>query len=51
VVAADGRRLGYGEIVAGQMLHVDAAVQSKLKDPRAHSVMGKPVPGSTSRAR
>jgi CO/xanthine dehydrogenase Mo-binding subunit len=44
VVADDGRRLGYGEIVAGQMLHVNAETRPKLKDRASHMVMGKPVP-------
>jgi nicotinate dehydrogenase subunit B len=33
VIAPDGQRLGYGDLVAGDMLHVQAQPQSKLKDP------------------
>ena len=42
-VADDGRRLGYGELVAGQLLHVNAQPQSKLKDRATRTLMGKPV--------
>jgi nicotinate dehydrogenase subunit B len=44
VIAPDGRRLGYGELVAGDMLHVKAQAISKLKDPATFKVMGQPVP-------
>ncbi len=44
VIASDGRRLGYGELVAGDMLHVQAQPKSKLKDPATFKVMGQPVP-------
>jgi CO/xanthine dehydrogenase Mo-binding subunit len=44
VVAPDGRRLGYGDLVAGDMLHVAAQVKSNLKDPATYKVMGQPVP-------
>ena len=45
VVANDGRRLRYGELVAGDVLHVEAQPQSKLKDPtQLHGRSGKPVP-------
>jgi nicotinate dehydrogenase subunit B len=43
VVADDGRRVGYGELVAGQSLHVNAQARSKLKDPGTHTVMGKSI--------
>ena len=33
VVAPDGRSLGYGELVSGELLHVEAQPQSKLKQP------------------
>src|SRR5580698_6941861 len=33
VIAPDGQRLSYGELVAGDMLHVDAEPKSRLKDP------------------
>ena len=43
VMAPDGRRLGYGELVAGDQLHVQAQPTSKLKDPATFKVMGQPV--------
>ena len=43
VVAPDGQRLGYGELVAGNMLHVQAQPKSPLKDPASYKVMGQPV--------
>ncbi|HXB78074.1 MAG TPA: molybdopterin cofactor-binding domain-containing protein [Bradyrhizobium sp.] len=44
VVTADGQRLGYGDLVAGDMLHVQAQAKSKLKDPATYRVMGQAVP-------
>ncbi|WP_213772150.1 molybdopterin cofactor-binding domain-containing protein [Bradyrhizobium sp. dw_78] len=44
VIAPDGRRLGYGDLVAGDMLHVQAQPTSKLKDPASFGIMGQPVP-------
>jgi nicotinate dehydrogenase subunit B len=44
VIAPDGRKLGYGELVAGDMLHVQAQAKSKLKDPATYSIMGQPIP-------
>jgi nicotinate dehydrogenase subunit B len=41
VVAPDGRRLSYGELVADGMLHVEAQPVSVLKDPAAFTVMGQ----------
>jgi nicotinate dehydrogenase subunit B len=43
VISPDGRRLGYGELVATDMLHVQAQATSKLKDPATYGVMGQPV--------
>ncbi len=44
VIAPDGRRFGYGDLVAADMLHVQAQPTSKLKDPATFKVMGEPVP-------
>src|SRR3984957_10618076 len=44
VIAPDGRRLGYGDLVAADMLHVQAQPTSKLKDPATFKIMGQPVP-------
>jgi CO/xanthine dehydrogenase Mo-binding subunit len=44
VVAPDGRRLRYGDLVGADMLHVQAQPKSKLKDPSTFKVMGQPIP-------
>jgi nicotinate dehydrogenase subunit B len=43
VVAPDGQRFRYGDLVAGDMLHVQAQATSKLKDPANFKVMGQPL--------
>jgi CO/xanthine dehydrogenase Mo-binding subunit len=44
VIAPDGRRFGYGDLVAGDRLHVQAQPKSQLRDPATFKVMGQPVP-------
>ncbi len=44
VIAKDGRRLSYGDLVADNMLHVQAQPTSKLKDPTTFTLVGKSVP-------
>jgi nicotinate dehydrogenase subunit B len=44
VIAPDGRRFAYRDLVADQMLHVQATPQSPLKDPRQFQIMQHPVP-------
>jgi nicotinate dehydrogenase subunit B len=44
VISPDGRRFGYGELVAADLLHVQAQPRSKLKDPATFKVIGQPVP-------
>jgi nicotinate dehydrogenase subunit B len=44
VIAPDGRRLGYGELVAGEMLHVQAQARSTLRDPATYRIIGQSVP-------
>jgi nicotinate dehydrogenase subunit B len=44
VIADDGRRLGYGELVADQMLHVRAEPHSDRLDPKDYRLIGKPLP-------
>jgi nicotinate dehydrogenase subunit B len=44
VIAPDGRRLGYGELVESDMLHVQAQPKSTLKDPATYRVMGQAIP-------
>jgi nicotinate dehydrogenase subunit B len=41
IVAPDGRSVGYGELVATELLHVEAQPQSKLKTPSSFKVMGQ----------
>jgi nicotinate dehydrogenase subunit B len=44
VIAADGRNLGYGELVSENLLHLEAQPQSPLKDPASFTIMGKSTP-------
>jgi nicotinate dehydrogenase subunit B len=44
VIAPDGRRLAYGDLVGADMLHVQAQPKSKLKDPSTFKIMGQPIP-------
>ncbi|WP_024511346.1 molybdopterin cofactor-binding domain-containing protein [Bradyrhizobium sp. ARR65] len=44
VIAPDGRRLGYGELVVSDLLHVQAQPKSQLKDPATFKVMGQSIP-------
>ncbi|MFL5104207.1 MAG: molybdopterin cofactor-binding domain-containing protein [Xanthobacteraceae bacterium] len=44
IVAEDGRKVSFGELVAGDVLHVRAQPQSRLKEPSAHTIMGRAVP-------
>jgi nicotinate dehydrogenase subunit B len=44
VIAPDGQRFGYGDLVAHGILHVEARPTSNLKDPATYKVMGQPVP-------
>jgi CO/xanthine dehydrogenase Mo-binding subunit len=43
VLANDGRRLRYGELVTDDLLHVEAQPRSPLKQPGTFMVMGKPM--------
>lgn len=40
VVGSDGRRVGFGDLVAGATLHVVAQPTSNLKDPKTHTLVG-----------
>jgi len=40
----DGRKVGYGELVAGLDLHRDATAQVAPKQPASHKIVGKPIP-------
>jgi nicotinate dehydrogenase subunit B len=44
VISPDGQRLRYGDLVATDMLHVQAQPASKLKDPATFRVMGQSLP-------
>ena len=44
VIAADGRKLGYGELVADNLLHVEAQSRSPLKEPASFAIMGRSMP-------
>lgn len=44
VVASDGRKLGYGELVGDRLLDVRAAPQSPLTPPAQHRLIGKDLP-------
>ena len=41
IASPDGRRFQYGELIADGLLHVNAQPQSKLKEPRSYSVIGR----------
>ncbi|NUZ07822.1 xanthine dehydrogenase family protein molybdopterin-binding subunit [Piscinibacter koreensis] len=43
VVGPGGKRVTYGALVQGDVLHVNAEPRSPLRDPRSRSVMGKPM--------
>ena len=44
VMVPDGKRFSYGELVSGQMLHVQAASQSPLRDPSQYMIMNRNIP-------
>jgi nicotinate dehydrogenase subunit B len=44
VIAPDGRRLSYGDLVGADMLHVEAQPKATLKDPSTFTVMGQSIP-------
>jgi nicotinate dehydrogenase subunit B len=44
VIAPDGKRFAYGELVGAQMLHVQASPQSPLKNPAQFKVMQRSIP-------
>ena len=43
VVSGGGKSATYGELVAGEDLHVQAQPQAALKDPKQYAVVGKPM--------
>src|SRR3954469_9383002 len=44
ILAPDGRRVGFGDLVAGRSLHVQAQPTSPLTPPAELRVIGKPLP-------
>jgi CO/xanthine dehydrogenase Mo-binding subunit len=44
VISPEGQRLRYGDLVAADMLHVQAQPKSTLKDPSTFKVIGQAVP-------
>jgi len=44
VLAADGRRVPYGELVSDELLQTEAKPDSKLKEPASHRVIGRSLP-------
>src|SRR5438874_2557900 len=44
VVASNGRRVPFGELVADDVLHVQAQPRSKLKDPKDFTIVGQSLP-------
>jgi len=43
ILAESGQSIRYGDLVAGDVLHVQAKSESKRKDPRTFSIVGQPV--------
>ena len=43
VIASDGRRVTYGELVAGSELHVQAKPASRFKDPKQYRLVSKSI--------
>jgi nicotinate dehydrogenase subunit B len=44
VVSDDGKRLGYGELIGDQLLHVRAEPQATLVEPAKHRLVGRSLP-------
>lgn len=42
--AADGRSVTYAELMAGQSIHVPAQLQSRLRDAKSRTIVGKALP-------
>jgi CO/xanthine dehydrogenase Mo-binding subunit len=43
IIAPDNQSVGYGELVAGDVLHVQAQPQSKRKEPKTFSIVGQSI--------
>src|SRR5205807_8046169 len=44
IVADDGQRLGYGELVGDRLLHARAEPQAQLTEPGRYRLIGKDMP-------
>ena len=44
VVGGGGKTIAYGALVAGDVLHVEAAVQDRVRDPKTHTIVGRTLP-------
>jgi CO/xanthine dehydrogenase Mo-binding subunit len=44
VATRDGRRVTYGELVAGGQLHVEARPAARFKDPKAYRIVARSIP-------
>jgi nicotinate dehydrogenase subunit B len=44
VISGGAKQVAFGELVAGDVLHVEAQLQDKLRDPKTHTIVGKPLP-------
>jgi CO/xanthine dehydrogenase Mo-binding subunit len=44
IIAGNGRGFGYGELVANNVLHVNAEPKSKLKDFKTYTLVGQSMP-------
>ncbi len=44
VLAPDGRRIGYGELVSAALIHVEATPHAPLKPPASYAAVDRPVP-------
>ncbi len=44
IVAEDGRRMGFGELVGDTLTQTRAQAQSKLKDPATYTLVGRAMP-------
>ncbi len=44
VVAPDGRRFSYGDLVSATLIHVDATPGTPLKPPASYAIVDRPVP-------
>lgn len=40
VIGPDGQRIGFGDLVAGDTLHVMAQPSSNLREPKSHAIVG-----------